>query len=98
MALAASGTVRRYLEALTRGDETTGYALLGGTDRGQQLSEQSFLDPGARITSIRAKRVDDSNATVEAEITSAKGTYSVNYHVTATSHGPIITQHDFIKV
>jgi hypothetical protein len=98
MALAAQGTVRRYIEALARGDETTGYTLLGGSDRGQQLSEESFLDPSARITSIRSKRIDDSNATVEADITSAKGSYSVNYHVTATPHGPVITQHDFIKV
>jgi len=92
--------VRRYIDALVRGDESTGYSLLGGNAGapGLTLSEEAFLDPSARITALRAKRIDDSNATVEVEITSAKGAYSANYHVTAGPRGPYITQHDFIKV
>lgn len=98
MAAAASGVVRRYIDALVRGDESTGYTLLGGSGNGATLSEESFLDPSAHITALRAKRIDDSNASVEVDITSAKGSYSANYRVTAGPRGPYITQHDFIKV
>ncbi|MFN2461412.1 MAG: hypothetical protein ABR591_12105 [Candidatus Velthaea sp.] len=97
---AASGVVRRYVDALIHGDEPVGYSLLGGSagDRGLTLSEEAFLDTNARITSLRATKVDDSNATVEVEFSSSKGSYYGTYHVTAGPRGPYIVQHEYIKV
>ncbi|GAC1413683.1 MAG: hypothetical protein NVSMB64_23930 [Candidatus Velthaea sp.] len=96
----ASSAVRSYIGALMRGDETAGYAALGGTagERGLTLSEEAFLDPTARITSLRTSKVDENNATVECEIASSKGTYYATYHVTLGPRGATITQHDYIKV
>jgi hypothetical protein len=91
----ASAVVRRYVEALIRGDEKTAYAALGGSGT---LSEQEFLDPSARIVSIKVTRIDASNASVGCEIASAKGQYYATYHVSAATSGPYITEHDYIKV
>jgi outer membrane biosynthesis protein TonB len=100
MATVSAGVVRRYLDALIRGDETAAYAALGGSpgDRGLTLSEEAFLDPTAHITSIHAVRIDDSNAKVECAITSAKGSFYATFAVTAGPRGPYIAQHDYIKV
>jgi D-serine dehydratase len=92
----ASAVVRRYLDALIRGDEKTAYAALGAS--GGTLSEQAFLDPSARISSLKVTRIDASNASVECEIVSAKGHYYATYHVTAATGGPYISEHDYIKV
>ncbi|GAC1421253.1 MAG: hypothetical protein NVSMB5_14310 [Candidatus Velthaea sp.] len=96
----ASSAVRSYIGALIRGDESAGYAALGGSagDRGLALSEEAFLDSSAHITSLRAAKVDESSATVECEIASSKGTYYATYHVTLGPRGATITQHDYIKV
>jgi outer membrane biosynthesis protein TonB len=92
----ASAVVRRYIGALIRGDEKAAYAALGGTEG--PLSEQAFLDPGARIVSLKVTRIDASNASVGCEIASAKGHYYGTYHVKASSGGPYISEHDYIKV
>lgn len=92
----ASGIVRRYLDALIRGDEKTALTTLAagaGT-----LSEQAFLDPNARIVSVKVTRIDASNASVGCEISAAKGHYYATYHVTAAAGGPVISEHDYIKV
>jgi hypothetical protein len=91
----AAAVVRRYVDALIRGDQPTAYAALGGSGT---LSEQSFLDPTARIVSLKVTRIDASNASVGCEIATAKGSYYVTFHVTAATSGPYISQHDFIKV
>ncbi len=92
--------MRRYIDALIRGDEKTAYSALGespGTAPGA-LTEESFLDPNARIISLKVTRIDASNAAVACEIRSAKGHYYATYHVTASSGGPYISEHDYIKV
>jgi len=91
----AEAVVRRYVEALARGDEKTAYAALGGSGT---LSEESFLDPGAQIVSMKVTRIDAANASVGCEIVSAKGRYYGTYHVTAATSGPYISEHDYIKV
>jgi hypothetical protein len=91
----ASGVVRRYVEALIRGDEKTAYSVLAG---GGDLSEKAFLDSTARITALKVTRIDASNASVGCEIESAKGHYYATYHVTASTSGPYISEHDYIKV
>lgn len=92
--------VRGYLEALIRGDEASGYAALGGDpgDPGLTLSEEAFLDPSARVTSVRTTSADAQTALVEAEISTAKGMYYGTYHIAYGKHGAYITRHDYIKV
>jgi hypothetical protein len=92
----ASAVVRRYVDALIHGDEKTAYSALGAS--GGTLSEQAFLDPSARIVSLKVTRIDASNASVGCEIAAAKGHFYATYHVTAASAGPYISQHDYIKV
>jgi hypothetical protein len=96
----APAVVRRYLGSLISGDETSAYAALGGApgDAGLTLSEESFLDPNAKIDSIKTTPVSPMEAQVDAEITSAKGTYEATYRVKYGAHGAYITSHDYIKV
>lgn len=95
----AVAVVRRFIDALKRGDEVGAYAALGGLpgDKGLSLPEESFVDSNARITSVRSTRSEDGSATVELEIAAAKGTYFGTYHVIQNAKGLIIDQHDFIK-
>jgi len=88
--------VRRYIGALIRGDEKAAYSALGGTQG--PLPEQAFLDSEARIVSLKVTRIDASNASVGCEIASAKGHYYGTYHVKASTAGPYISEHDYIKV
>ncbi len=92
----ASAVVRRYIDALVRGDQKSAYDALGGA--GGTLTEQAFIDPTARIVSLKVTRIDAANASVGCEIRSAKGRYYGTYHVTAATSGPYISQHDYIKV
>ena len=97
---AATALVRRYVEDLIAGDEASAYAALGGTssDRTLSLKEEAFLDKDARITSIRVSRADATGTTVDAEITSARGSYVATFHVANGPNGNIINQHDYIKI
>lgn len=96
----AQAVVRRYLDALIRGNEPAAYAALGGSagDAGLTLSEEAFLDASSRVLSMRATKIDDTNATVETEIASSKGTYYATYRVTFAARGAYISSHDYIKV
>jgi hypothetical protein len=96
----ALALVRRYIEDLIAGDETGAYAALGGTssDRTLDLKEEAFLDKDARITSMRVSRSDGTGATVDADITSAHGSYAATFRVTYGPNGSIISQHDYIKI
>jgi hypothetical protein len=96
----AQAVVRRYIGDLIAGDEAGAYAALGGTssDRTLDLKEEAFLDKDARITSMRVSRSDATGVTVDAEITSARGSYVATFHVTNGPNGSIINQHDYIKI
>ena len=97
---AATALVRRYIDDLIAGDESGAYAALGGTssDRSLSLKEEAFLDKDAHITSIHVSRADASGATIDAEITSTRGSYVATFHVTSGPNGAIINQHDYIKI
>ena len=99
-AVQAQATVRRYIDALIAGNENGAYAALGASpgDANARLSEEAFVDRGTRITSMRTTSVNASGATVEVEMASSRGTYYGTYHVTNGSAGPVIDQHDYIKV
>ena len=92
--------VRRYIDDLIAGDEAGAYAALGGTssDRTLSVKEEAFLDKDAHITSMRVSRTDPAGATVDAEITSARGSYVATFHVTSGPNGTTINQHDYIKI
>jgi hypothetical protein len=94
----AQNTVRRYLSDLIAGNENAAYAELGRSPGSGGLSEEAFIDRGTRITSIRTASGDANGATVEVELTSSRGTYFATYHVTNGPNGPVIDQHDYIKV
>lgn len=97
---AAQGVVRRYLGALIAGNEAGAYAALGGVsgDRGLSLKEEAFIDKDTHISTIRTSKSDAGGAMVEVELASDRGTYFATYHVTTGANGPIIDQHDYIKV
>ena len=60
--------------------------------------EEAFINRSARVTSLRTTNVDASGATVEAEIATDHGNYFATYHVSNGPSGPVIDQHDYIKV
>jgi hypothetical protein len=91
--------VRRYIADLISGNENAAYAELGKPPgEPGALSEEAFIDRGTRIGSIRTTSSDANGATVEVELTSARGSYYATYHVTNGPSGPVIDQHDYIKV
>ena len=95
----AAGVVRRYIDALVRGDRQSAYSALGQSAGATgSLPEQAFLDPSAHIVSLKVTRIDAANASVGCEIASAKGHYYGTYHVTAGGGGAYISEHDYIKV
>lgn len=97
---AAQNTVRRYLADLIAGNESAAYAELGKApgDPGAQLSEEAFIDRSTRITGIRTTGTDATGTTIGVDIVSSRGTYYATYHVTNGPGGPVIDQHDYIKV
>lgn len=95
---AAQNTVRRYLSDLIAGNEAAAYAELGKSPGDGGLAEEAFIDRGTRITSIRTTSSDANGATVEVGLTSSRGSYYATYHVTNGPNGPVIDQHDYIKV
>jgi hypothetical protein len=97
---AAQNAVRGYLDALIAGNESAAYAALGKPvgDTSVQLSEEAFLDRASRITAIRTRRTDATGETIDVRIASPRGTYDATYHVTNGPNGPVIDQHDYIKV
>ena len=96
----AAALVRRYLDDLIAGDEAGAYAALGGTraDRSLDLKEEAFLSKDARITSVHVSGADATGSTVDAEITTGRGSYVATFHVTTGPNGSIINQHDYIKI
>ena len=94
----AQNTVRRYLSDLIAGNENAAYAELGKSPGDGGLSEEAFIDRNTRITSMRTTHSDPSGATVEVELSSGRGNYYATYHVVNGPNGPVIDQHDYIKV
>ena len=94
----AQNTVRRYLANLIAGNENAALADLGKTPGEGGLTEEAFIDRGTRITSMRTTSGDANGAVVEVELISGRGSYFATYHVTNGPNGPIIDQHDYIKV
>jgi hypothetical protein len=90
--------VRRYLADLIAGNENAAYAELGKSPGEGGLSEEAFIDRNTRVMSVRTTHTDANSATVEVEISSGRGNYVATYHVVNGPNGPVIDQHDYIKV
>lgn len=90
--------MRRYLANLIAGNENAALADLGKGPGEGGLSEEAFIDRGTRITSIRTTSGDANGAVVEVELISGRGSYVATYHVNNGPSGPIIDQHDYIKI
>lgn len=95
----AESTVRRYLDALIAGNEGGAYAAFGAApgDPNVRLLEEGFIDRGTRIVSLRTTHADAAGATVEAELTSSRGSYLATYHLSGGPSGAVIDQHDYIR-
>ena len=89
----AQSLVRRYLEAVAHGDDTTARSALGGSGR---IVEQQFLDPTMRVTSIGGTRNASGGTRVQVELNTARGQYFATYTIDST--GTVITDHAIIPV
>jgi hypothetical protein len=89
----ASSVVRKYLEALARGDQSTaaGYLTSG-------LPNESYLSPSAKIQSINSDKNSDGSYKVTADVTTPKGEYFETFRVENGPYGYQISDHYTIKV
>ena len=94
-AFAAQNLVQRYLSAVAHGEDAAARSALGGS-AGSRLTEQPYLDPTMRITSISSTRNADGGTRVQVEVSTARGTYFGTYTVDA--NGTAITDHSMIPV
>jgi hypothetical protein len=69
----AEALVRKFLEAVAHGDDTTAYGTLGGG--GTSLGEAQFLDPTMRITSMTTARSPGGGTNVQVEFRTSRGEY-----------------------
>lgn len=95
---ASERVVRRYLSSLIGGNEATAYMLLGAApgDRDVHLSEESFINTSAHVTSVRSR--PGEKGIVHAEIETGSGTYFATYYTDHKDGHLIIVSHDFIKL
>jgi hypothetical protein len=88
----AAAVVRSYLQALAQGDRATAISYLAhGTP------SETFMDPNARIESVRSTNVGLSQYHVTADVLTASGEYYVTCIVEQGPSGLQITDHYWIK-
>ncbi len=78
----AEALVRKFLEAVAHGDDTTAYGTLGGT---APLGEAQFLDPTMRITSMTTGRSPAGGTNVQVEFRTSRGEYFGTFVVDSSS-------------
>jgi len=88
----AAALVRSYLEALAQGNRATATSYLAhGTPN------ETFMNPDARIESVRSTSVGLAQYQVTADILTASGEYYVTCTVEQGPSGLQITDHYWIK-
>ncbi len=95
----AAAVVRQYLAAVSRGDQDSAYAALGGSpgDRSVQLTEAGIVDAHTKIGRIVAHGAGDA-ATVNVDLQTPDGTYYGQYTVRRNETGAaVIVQHSIGK-
>jgi hypothetical protein len=90
----AEALVRKFLEAVAHGDDTTAYGTLAGTST--PLGEAQFLDPTMRITSMTSGHGPGGGTNVQVEFRTSRGEYFGTF--TVDSSGSKITQREVIPV
>jgi len=88
----AAALVRSYLEALAQGDRATAVSYLA---RG--TPSETFMNPDARIESVRSTSVGLAQYHVTADVVTANGEYFVTCTVEQGPSGLQITDHYWIK-
>lgn len=88
---AAANVVRSYIDALRSGrPQAAASYLAGGTP-----DQDSFVDAGARISSLSSSRNANGTYHVDANVVTASGTYSMSFTVSASNR---ITDHVGVKI
>ena len=88
---AAAGVVRSYIAALRNGSPQSAAAYLAnGTP-----DQDSFVDAGARITSLSSSRNPNGTYHVDANVVTASGTYAMSFTISASNR---ITDHLGVKI
>lgn len=88
----ASTVVRSYLEALAHGDRAGAASYLA-----HGLPSETFMNPDARIESIRSANIGAQQYRVTADVQTASGEYYVTFTVENGPLGLQITDHYAIK-
>ncbi len=88
----AAALVRSYLEALARGDRAAAATYLA-----QGTPTETFMNPQARIESIRSASTGPQQYQVTADVQTAGGEYYVTFKVGQGPDGLQITDHYSIK-
>lgn len=95
----AQAVVRRYLDAILRGDSATARALLGAspTDATVPLPELAFVNTTSKIGTLAARRTGDSSAAVQVQIVDGSRKYEIVYEVVQRSAGIVISGRDITR-
>lgn len=95
----AQAVVRRYLDAIARGDNATARALLGASpgDATVPLPELTFVNSTSRFGSFVGRRTGDTSAAIEVQVTNGTQKYSIVYEVVQGSKGTIISGRDITR-
>lgn len=88
---AAAGVVRSYIDALRNGRPQAAAAYLANGSPDQD----SFVDAGARISSLTSSRNANGTYHVDANVVTASGTYAMSFTVSASNR---ITDHVGVKI
>jgi len=95
----AQAVVRRYLDAIARGDNATARALLGASpsDATVPLPELAFVNTNSKIGSLAGRRTGDSSAAISVQITDGAQRYSIIYEVVQGPKGTLISGRDITR-
>ncbi|HXP92680.1 MAG TPA: hypothetical protein VN905_04360 [Candidatus Binatia bacterium] len=95
----AQAVVRRYLDAIARGDNATARALLGASpaDVTVPLPELAFINTNSKIGAIVGRRTGDASAAVEVQVTNGTQKYGIVYEVVQGPKGTLISGRDITR-
>jgi hypothetical protein len=95
----AQAVVRRYLDAILRGDNATARALLGAspTDATVPLPELAFINTTSKIGPLVGRRTGDASAAIDVQVTNGTQKYGIVYVVVQNAKGTLISGRDITR-
>ncbi len=95
----AQAVVRRYLDAISRGDNATARGLLGAspTDATVPLPELAFINTNSKIGALIGRRTGDASAAIEVQVTNGTQKYGIVYEVVQGPKGTLISGRDITR-